>query len=259
MKVVNFDRFSNSIFEKGEEQDTPSKSGIKYQENGEFKKKDTGKTAAINCIRFAREAVGVIKKLGPMLSAYSDQSINLSIKGVEKLSRDLDSDNPSFENNKKYWNGLKNLADRIYGEGKSHVITDEDGDNILKAYTDQLSALKDEAEKRKVKSEAGGKLNPTIYHDKKEDKSGIQSEYPDDAYYSDQRKKLKQAYEAQLDKSNMLVYNEKMKAAQYYTAAVASFVKGALIELEHMETEENDEDSNKSWIRTLTEGLKNIR
>jgi hypothetical protein len=88
---------------------------------------------------------------------------------------------------------------------------------------------------------------------------GEGSEYPDDEYYTKQRSLLKQAYEDQLDKSNILVYNEKMKAAKYYQAAVNAFTQGAMIELEHMETEENAADKNRSYIRSLTQELKIIK
>lgn len=260
MKVLNFDKFNSAIFEyEGEEQDTPSKSGIKYKDNMEIKTKDTGKTAAINCIKFGKEAVSAITKIGLYLSAYCN-SINISNSGLKNLRDALDAETPSFENNKKYWEGLRDLANQIYTEGKNHEITDADGKNILDAYIGQLAALKQEAEDRKTGVKSRGDITKTISHDEIKSKSfGEGSEYPDDEYYTKQRSMLKQAYEDQLDKSNILVYNEKMKAAKYYQAAVNAFTQGAIIEIEHMSTEEYAADSNRSFLRALTQGLKNIR
>jgi hypothetical protein len=260
MKVLNFDKFNSAIFEyDGEEQNTPSKSGIKYKDNMEIKTKDTGKTAARNCRKFGQEAVSAITKMGLYLSAYGN-SLNISNSGLKKLRDALDVENPSFANNKKYWEGLRDLANQIYTEGKNHEITDADGKNILDAYISQLAELKKGAEERKNSGETRGEITKTISHEEIKIKSfGEGSEYPDDEYYTKQRSLLKQAYEDQLDKSNILVYNEKMKAAKYYQAAVNAFTQGAMIELEHMETEENAADKNRSYIRSLTQELKNIR
>jgi hypothetical protein len=260
MKVLNFDKFNSAIFEyDGEEQNTPSKSGIKYKDNMEIKTKDTGKTAAHNCRKFGQEAVSAITKMGLYLSAYCN-SLNIATSGLAKLRDSLDVENPSFANNKKYWEGLRDLANQIYTEGKNHEITDADGKNILDAYISQLAELKKGAEERKNSGETRGAITQTISHEEIKMKSfGEGSEYPDDEYYTKQRSLLKQAYEDQLDKSNILVYNEKMKAAKYYQAAVNAFTQGAMIELEHMETEEDAADKNRSYIRSLTQILKNIR
>jgi len=260
MKVLNFDKFNSAIFEyDGEEQNTPSKSGIKYKDNMEIKTKDTGKTAASNCIKFGKEAVSVITKMGLYLGAYCN-SINISNSGLKSLRDALDAENPSFANNKKYWEGLRDLANQIYTEGKSHEITDADGKNILDAYIGQLDALRQEAEERKNGAKSRGDITKTISHDEiKRSSFGEGSEYPDDEYYTKQRSLLKQAYEDQLDKSNILVYNEKMKAAKYFQAAVNAFTQGAMIELEHMDTEEDAADKNRSYLKALTQSLKNIR
>jgi len=151
MKVLNFDKFNSAIFEyEGEEQNAPSKSGIKYKDNMEIKTKDTGKTAAHNCRKFGQEAVSAITKMGLYLSAYTNpNTVDIANSGLAKLRDSLDVENPSFENNKKYWEGLRDLANKIYTEGKNHEITDADGKNILDAYIGQLAVIRQEAEDRK--------------------------------------------------------------------------------------------------------------
>lgn len=265
MKVLNFNKFNSAIFEYGgEEQNTTSKSGIKYKDNMGIQTKDTGKTAANSCFVFAQNSVNQITKMGIHLSAYSNSgksTIDIATSGIAALRNSLDTENPSYENNKKYFNGLKDLADRIYTDGKNHEITGVDGKNILDAYIAQLAKLSRDAEYRKngvPKSQQRGEITQIISHEEIKMKSfGQGTEYPDDKYYQEQRRILKQAYEDQIDKSNILVYNEKMKACKYFQAAVNVFVQGAIVELEHMETEEKASDTNRPYIGALTQKLKN--
>jgi hypothetical protein len=278
MKVENFENFSGKIFEDGATgpaQNTPSKSGNDYKVNMGYKAVDSNKETASNLVIFAIEGVGAIISMANLLSGYFEsvsiarQRINTDMAGkmssdafISKrnskgeVSVDKDEASQMIEN---YFNTMKSTADEIYAKGEENAGGSGDRENALKAYHEALAKIVEDAKKRTNNDNGAGvaQITRNIESPYISKKSGIDKTHGYDEIFATEKKNLDKALKKELDKSNIVTYNTKMKAAQYYKAAVYAFAQGGLVELKGLE-EELQSKEGKSYFVDAVEKLGNI-
>jgi hypothetical protein len=257
MKVANFEGFDKMLFEKKgptgpPAQNTPSKSGINYKENINYKGRDTGKSSSDNYVRFAIHAIDTINYMATQLLSYG-KCMDIAKAGIGRLRAKISQKPTTYEIHESYWEDVKKVASDVYAEGEQNAPGTGDKQNMLTIYNEEMQKLKDEAKKRTSQQ---GKITKTIGHAEKQNLDNSDSDYENDEIYKKGVSDLKLALNNEIGKSNIIVYNDKMRAANYYKAAVFTFAQGALIELSNME---DNAQEYKEHLETATEKLSELR
>jgi len=261
MKVANFEDFDKMLFEKGETgppaQNTPSKSGINYKENINYKGRDTGKSSSDNYVRFAIHAIDTINYMATQLLSYG-KCMDIAKTGIGGLRAKISQSPTTYKIHESYWEDVKKVASDVYAEGEQNAPGTGDNQNMLTIYNEEMQKLKDEAKKRTSQQGQITKTigQETIGHAEKQNLNNSDSDYGNDEIYKKGVSDLKLALNNEIGKSNIVVYNDKMRAANYYKAAVFTFAQGALIELSNME---DNAQEYKDHLKTATEKLSKLR
>ena len=278
MKVANFETFSEKIFElegaTGPSQNTPSKSGISYKDNMGYKAVDSNKETASNLVIFAIEGVGAIVSMANLLSGYFN-SVGIARQRITEMSGKMNPDafisskndkgqvsvdkDQAYEMIEKYFHTMKEAADQIYAEGQKNAGGSGTKENAITSYHEQLAKLVADAKIRTNKKVGQGveQITRSIESPRLDLKNQIDKTHGYDEQFAKEKANLDAALKQELDKSNVVTYNMKMKAAGYYKAAVYAFAQGGLVELRGMD-EELQSKEGKSYFVDAVKKMREI-
>lgn len=244
MEIKTFHDFR--IYEKkGDpvEQNTPSKTGNDYRDNMNVPKQDTGDDSAGLYTIFLTQAASVLKSMATNISPINPDKGNTSINRITAMVGTKDESGnikPTYESHRKLWDEIEKISDYLGGDwqnaskGELSSINAFDQEGlVLDAFRKSVTDLDQQRNTKKIS----------------------------DTQYEEEVSKLRVAANSELSKSNSLYFMKIGKALDYYMQAIKVYKKGAMVCLQNMESESEQEEnstSGKKYLQIITREAKNI-
>jgi hypothetical protein len=240
MEIKTFHDFR--IYEKkGDpvEQNTPSKTGNPYRDNMNIPKQDTGDDSAGLYTIFLTQAASVLKSMSTNVLPINPDKANGSINRIIAISGD-ENIKPTYESHRKLWGEIEKISDYLGGDwqnaskGKLSSLNAFDQEGlVLDTFRKSITDLDQQRTTKKIS----------------------------DTQYEEEASKIRVEANSQLVKSNSLYYMKIGKALDYYMQAIKVYKKGAIVCLQNMESESEEEENRttgKRYLQIITKEAKNI-
>jgi hypothetical protein len=240
MEIKKFSEFSvlQRVYEKNGdpvEQNTPTKTGIKYRDNINLPTEDTGDDSAGLYTIFLTQASSVISSMSDNVAPINPDKGTKASKDIAELIKNL---KPTYESHKNLWSEIEKISDYVGG----------DWQNISKGELSSLHAF-----------DPQGNVLGTFKQNMKNLDTRLKSKDITDSQYADEAKNLRIEANNNLDSSRSLYYMKIGEALDYYMQATKVFKQGALLCLQNMESEAKENPSSgKNYLNIITESAKNI-
>ena len=240
MEIKSFQDFiiRGKIYEKNGdpvEQNTPTKTGIEYRDNMNIPKHDTGDDSAGLYTIFLTQASTVLNSMATNVTPINPEKGSGTLNRIVALSGDI---KPTYESHRKLWGEIEKISDYAGGDWKNSSKGELSSLNAFDQKGVVLDAFKKNMQELKGK------------HETKE---------ITDSQYEEEAKQLRAEANSQLDKARGLYYMKIGQALDYYMQAIKVYKQGALLCLQNMESEsEENKTTGKKYLDVITNSAINI-
>jgi hypothetical protein len=238
MVIKKFQDFSTSgrIYEeKGQpKQNQPSVTGINNKDNIDIPKQDTGDESAGMYNIFLTQARTVISSMGSNVARINPDKGNTVDNRLVAITGNL---KPTYDSHRAMWAEIIKLSDFLGG----------DYQNVSKGELSSLNALDPEGKVTSLYQKNLAEL------DKRKTTKDIT-----DTQYEEQAKELRLEAGKQIDSTKSLYYMKIGQALDYWMQASRVYKQGALVCLQNMESEAEENTTGKKYLEIITQSAKNI-
>jgi hypothetical protein len=235
MTIKKFQDFNiaETIFErKGQsKQNTPTETDTDYRDNINIPKQDTGDDSAGMYNIFLTQVRTVINNMGSNLAKINPEKGNMVSNRLIAVTGNL---KPTYDSHRAMWDEIVKLSNFLGGDSKRGELSSLNAADPKGQVTDEFKIKMEELEK------------------KKRSKSITDEKYEEDA------KNLRREAAKQMDKSRGLYYLKIGQALDYWMQAVKVYKQGAIVSLQNMESEAEENETGKNYLNVITVSAKNI-
>lgn len=244
MVIKKFQDFSSPgrIYEeKGPpKQNQPSVTGINNKDNINIPKQDTGDDSAGMYNIFLTQVRTVISSMASNVAKIDPNKGNtVSNRLIAIVGSGKDNGNlkPTYDSHRAMWAEIIKLTDFLGGDYK----------NVSKGELSSFNALDTEGQVTALY-----KKNMEELEKRKTTKSITDTQYEEEA------KEIRIEAAKQIDSTKSLYYTKIGQALDYWMQAARVYKQGALVCLQNMESEAEENPTGKKYLEIITRNAKNI-
>lgn len=244
MVIKKFQDFSSPgrIYEEKDppKQNQPSVTGINNKDNINIPKQDTGDDSAGMYNIFLTQVRTVITSMGSNVARINPDkgnTVNNRLIAIVGSGKDKGNLKPTYDSHRAMWEEIIKLSDFLGGDYK----------NVSKGELSSFNALDPEAKVTSIY-----KKNMEELEKKKTTKSITDTQYEEEA------KQIRLEAGKQIDSTKSLYYMKIGEALDYWMQAARVYKQGALVCLQNMESEAEENTTGKKYLEIITKSAKNI-